>query len=173
MRLLLQIQLTQDDTSNFEIKFIKFVADNDVKSLENTTIEYIKQKAGNDSINDIEIACVESINKIVTPNKDGYYIFKTNENKMYVYKKTTNIDIGWVKTSVTYDFQQIVYFELIECGKQPIFIDNKNSMGSNNINNPNKFNKPIVSDITVQSYSNCLKELVNNKLFLKTIKNIQ
>jgi hypothetical protein len=84
--------------------------------LTNYALKLIEETESNKNKINTTCTTVDSLDKIVQPENDGYYMYKVidNNNRIFVYKKSSFVNKGWVLTSLEHKFEQLFYLDLLK-----------------------------------------------------------
>lgn len=146
------------------IKSLERSDGNPYKCLNATVHDFIKQRGGNDNADGLQTTHIPALDKIVVPEKDGYYTFQLEDLKerVFIYKKSTEVVAGWILNGINRDWQLITFFDLINC--EPTIDAAPTCPLVPSQNNPSIM-VPIV--MTVAPYTELIMELKKNDLFLR------
>jgi hypothetical protein len=141
----------------------------DIDVLKQSVVAYLEEHGGKDATENFQIVEVDQIDNIQVADKDGYHVYcvSDNPNRLYVFKRLTKVNSGWITQSVNYSWNLIAYYDIISYGgiNQTILSDTQ--IVSDNQTVDKKIVKKNTNHILAPMFGSVIDELKQKKFFLK------
>jgi hypothetical protein len=168
---------------NNEINIVDHISNenNAINLLEKTARLYLEEQCGKpwnhkSLIHELEIIPNANLMLNMIPEEDGIYMIKlkTEKNKIYLYKRFTRINRGYVMNSIDTTINLVKTYIIVKYNLifTPTIISTENLDNLDNINNldnldnADKKDKLIPQQMKISPYTDMMVELTNNSKFL-------